>query len=94
VVVDGTVDGPIQLSQGLLTIAEKGIVNGNVNVRETIVHGALTGNLQARDRVKITPTGSVVGDLTTGRIVIDDGGQYKGTIAIGDQDGMSSAAKA
>jgi len=94
VVVDGIVDGPVKLSDGLLTIAEKGTVNGDVAVRETIVHGTLTGNLQARDRVKITRTGSVSGDLTTGRIVIDEGGLYKGNIAIGDQQGMSSAAKA
>ncbi len=94
VVVDGTVDGPIRLSDGLLTIAEKGTVNGDVNVRETIVHGTLNGNLQARDRVKITRTGAVAGDLTTGRIVIDDGGLYKGNVAIGDQEGMSTAAKA
>lgn len=94
VVVDGIVDGPVKLSDGLLTIAEKGTVNGDVAVRETIVHGTLNGNLQARDRVKITRTGSVAGDLTTGRIVIDEGGLYKGNIAIGDQQGMTSAAKA
>lgn len=82
-IIDGTVEGPIQLQQGILTITEKGAVNGAVNARETIVHGNLNGNLQARDRIKITASGSIVGDVSTARMVIDDGGHYKGVVDIG-----------
>ncbi len=84
-VVDGIVEGPVQLAEGTLTVGEKGTVKGNVIARETVVHGTVTGNVQARDRVEIKPSGSVVGDLTTSRITIGDGAYYKGSIEIGQK---------
>ena len=81
--MDGIVEGPVKLADGTLTVGGKGTVKGDVVVRETIVHGAVTGNVQARDRVEIKQSGSVVGDLTTSRIIIDDGAHYKGSIEIG-----------
>jgi cytoskeletal protein CcmA (bactofilin family) len=82
-VVDGQIDGPISLERGVLTITEKGLVRGDVVVPELIVHGGLAGNLHARERVKITPKGSIVGDVTTARMMIEDGGYYRGAVDIG-----------
>jgi cytoskeletal protein CcmA (bactofilin family) len=47
------------------------------------------GNLRARDRIEIKKDGSVVGDLTTARIMIEDGAYFKGSIEI-DRTGSSS----
>jgi cytoskeletal protein CcmA (bactofilin family) len=33
--------------------------------------------------VKITPRGSIIGDVKTPRMTIDDGGQYEGNVDIG-----------
>ena len=82
-VVDGQIEGPVSLERGVLTITEKGLVKGDVVVPELIVHGELAGNLRARERVKITPKGSIVGDVTTGRMMIEDGGYFKGAVDIG-----------
>jgi cytoskeletal protein CcmA (bactofilin family) len=84
--VDGNVEGPIQLADGALTVGGKGTVKGDVAVRELVVHGTVTGDLQARDRLEIKASGSVVGDVMTSRIVIDDGAHYKGSIEIGWKD--------
>ena len=84
-VVDGKVEGPVRLAEGMLTVAEKGTVTGDVVARETVVHGTVTGNVQAHDRVEIKPSGSVTGDLTTSRITIADGAHYKGSIEIGQK---------
>jgi cytoskeletal protein CcmA (bactofilin family) len=40
------------------------------------------GNLRARDRIEIKKDGSVIGDLTTARIMIEDGAYFKGAIEI------------
>jgi hypothetical protein len=66
-VVEGNVEGPVQLAEGTLTVGEKGTVRGDVVVREAIIHGTVTGNVQAHDRVEIKASGSVIGDLTTSR---------------------------
>src|ERR1700691_2991545 len=81
-VIDGIIEGPVTLADGLLTIGETGTVKGNIVAREIVVHGAATGNAEARDRVAISPTGSIVGDIVTSRIVIDDGAHCKGSIEI------------
>ena len=84
-VVDGNVEGPVQLADGMLTVGETGTVKGDVIARETVVHGTVTGHIQARDRVEIKPSGSITGDLTTSRITIADGAHYKGSIEIGQK---------
>ena len=57
--------------------------------REVVVYGNVKGNLGARDRIEIKKDGSVVGDLTTARIMIEDGAYFKGSIEI-DKAGDSS----
>jgi len=47
-----------------------------------VVYGTVKGNLRARDRIEIKKDGSVVGDLTTARIMIEDGAYFKGSIEI------------
>ncbi|HXA56517.1 MAG TPA: polymer-forming cytoskeletal protein [Candidatus Acidoferrum sp.] len=82
-VLDGTVDGPIKLLDGSLTIGKSGGVQGNVAAKDVIIHGSVTGNVEAQNRVEIKPTGSITGDIATSRIVIDDGARCKGSIEIG-----------
>jgi len=80
--VNGIVEGPIQLGEKILTVGPSGKLIANVVAREVIVFGEVKGNLVARDRIQIKKEGSVVGDLTTGRIVIEDGANFKGSIEI------------
>ena len=82
-VVDGIVEGPIQLTRGRLTVGGNGKVTGSVSARDVLVHGTVTGNLQATDRVEIKPSSSVVGDVATARMVIDEGALYGGSLEIG-----------
>jgi len=39
-------------------------------------------NLHAQDRIEIKKDGSVTGELTTARIIIEDGAYFKGAIEI------------
>ena len=71
--VEGIVEGPIQLGDGMLTVGAAGKITADVLAREVIVYGKLEGNLTARDRIQIKNVGSVVGDLATARIIIEDG---------------------
>jgi cytoskeletal protein CcmA (bactofilin family) len=80
--VDGDVEGPIQLTDGKLTVGASGTITADVEAREVIVYGSVKGNLRARDRIEIKKEGSVVGDLLTARIIIEDGAKFKGSIEI------------
>jgi len=59
-----------------------------------VVYGSVKGNLRAKDRIEIKKDGSVNGDLTTARIMIEDGAYFKGSIEIdksGEKESGGSA---
>lgn len=91
-VVDGIVDGPIQLAGCSLTVGEKGKVTGDIAAREVVVQGSVTGNVQASDRVEIKASGSIAGDIATARIIINDGAHFKGSIEIGTKPPVTAPA--
>jgi cytoskeletal protein CcmA (bactofilin family) len=80
--IDGKVNGPISLHGRRLTVGRTADLNTEVTAGEVIVYGKVTGNLNARDRVEIKKDGSVFGDITTVRISIEDGADFKGRIEI------------
>jgi cytoskeletal protein CcmA (bactofilin family) len=80
--VDGTVEGLIQLEPCKLTVGANAKLIGDVVAREVIVHGSIKGNLRVRDRIEIKKDGSVVGDLATSRILLEDDAYFKGSIEI------------
>jgi cytoskeletal protein CcmA (bactofilin family) len=87
--IDGTVEGLVHLEDRKLTIGGSARVTADVIAREVVVYGNVKGNLRARDRIEIKKDGSVVGDLTTARIMIEDGAYFKGSIEI-DKAGEAS----
>jgi cytoskeletal protein CcmA (bactofilin family) len=98
--IDGTVEGLVQLEDRKLTVGASAKVTADVIAREVIVYGNVKGNLRARDRIEIKKDGSVVGDLTTARISIEDGAYFKGSIEIdktgdaADDSGKASFSRA
>jgi cytoskeletal protein CcmA (bactofilin family) len=94
--IDGTVEGLVQLEDRKLTVGASAKVTADIIAREVVVYGNVKGNLRARDRIEIKKDGSVVGDLTTARIMIEDGAYFKGSIEIdktgdaGDNDSKTS----
>jgi cytoskeletal protein CcmA (bactofilin family) len=89
--IDGSVEGLVHLEDRKLTIGASARLTADVIAREVVVYGNVKGNLRARDRIEIKKDGSVVGDLTTARIMIEDGAYFKGSIEI-DKAGDSSSS--
>jgi cytoskeletal protein CcmA (bactofilin family) len=80
--IDGSVEGLIQLEDHKLTVGASAKLTADVMAREVVIYGSIKGNLRARDRIEIKKDGSAVGDLTTTRIMIEDGAYFKGSIEI------------
>jgi cytoskeletal protein CcmA (bactofilin family) len=81
-VIEGSVEGLVQLDERKLTVGASAKVTADVIAREVVVYGNVKGNLRAKDRIEIKKDGSVNGDLTTARIMIEDGAYFKGSIEI------------
>ncbi|MGB7435872.1 MAG: polymer-forming cytoskeletal protein [Candidatus Acidiferrum sp.] len=80
--IEGSVEGLVQLDERKLTVGATAKVTADVIAREVVVYGNVKGNLRAKDRIEIKKDGSVNGDLTTARIMIEDGAYFKGSIEI------------
>ena len=80
--IDGSVEGLVQLDDRKLTVGPAAKVTADIVAREVVVYGNVKGNLRAKDRIEIKKDGSVNGDLTTTRIMIEDGAYFKGSIEI------------
>lgn len=89
--IDGSVEGLIQLDERKLTVGTTAKVTADIIAREVVVYGTVKGNLRAKDRIEIKKDGSVNGDLTTARIMIEDGAYFKGSIEI-DKSSEKDAA--
>lgn len=81
-IVEGAVEGTIQLEGHKLTIGTGAKIVADIQAGEIVVYGEIRGNLHARDRIEIRKEGAVHAELTTSRIVIDDGAYFKGSIEI------------
>jgi cytoskeletal protein CcmA (bactofilin family) len=80
--LDGEVEGSIDLQEHNLTIGPHGRVRANVKAKDVIVHGKVDGNIHGTDRVELKRSAVLVGDISTQRIVIEDGAFFKGAIDI------------
>jgi cytoskeletal protein CcmA (bactofilin family) len=74
--IDGTFEGSV--ASDCLIIGMKGVVTGDVTVRQMIVGGRIIGNIRATEGVDIQHTGDVCGDILSVRLCITEGGNFDG----------------
>ena len=85
-IVDGEIEGSIELQEHRLTIGPNGKVSAGVKAREIVVLGSILGDVDAGDRIDIRKDARLVGNIKTSRIIIEDGAYFKGSIDIVKQD--------
>lgn len=78
--IEGRVEGPISFGDCHVNVGREGVVMSNVEAGEVIVRGTLQGNLTVIDRVEVHGGGSVKGDVAAGRVSIECGAYFKGSI--------------
>ena len=89
--IDGKIEGAISLGSHRVTLGPGAQILGDINSREIVVFGDVKGNLMAQDRVDVRRDATVIGDLTTSRITIEDGAHVKGVIEINWDSSRNSA---
>ena len=79
---DGEIEGTIDLRDHTLIIGPNGKIKAGVNARDLVVHGRIEGNVTATGRVELRKSCTLIGDVSTHRIAIEDGAFFKGAIDI------------
>jgi cytoskeletal protein CcmA (bactofilin family) len=79
--IDGEVEGTLVLQQRLI-VGPNGKIRASVKAKEVVVQGSIHGNVHAAEKIILRKDSTLVGDIRTSGIVIDDGAYFKGSIDI------------
>jgi cytoskeletal protein CcmA (bactofilin family) len=78
--IEGKVEGKIALPEHVLTVGLGAQVAAEIIARVVILHGSVTGNITAYERVEVKATGRMNGDLVTPKVQMSDGATFTGRL--------------
>jgi cytoskeletal protein CcmA (bactofilin family) len=88
--VDGAVRGHISMRQATLTIGPHAQIDGHIRGVGVAIQGTMRGTIVASERIELTRSADVTGDISANVIVISEGARFQGRI---DMDRRTIAAK-
>ena len=91
--LDGSIEGTVDLRDHSLIIGPNGKIKAAISSRDLVVHGRVEGNVTATGRVELRKSCTLIGDVSTQRIVIEDGAFFKGAIDIKEKTQNVEARK-
>ena len=81
-VIEGRVQGRVDLKNHHLTVGPNGVVEGEINAKQVTVVGKVNGNISATERLELADSSQVSGDLLSPRLLIQEGAQLNGNVSM------------
>jgi cytoskeletal protein CcmA (bactofilin family) len=81
--LDSDVEGLVSIGGFRLTVGPSAHLNGDIVAREAVISGEVNGDIRAADRIEILKSATIIGDITTSKIVLEEGAYFKGSVEIG-----------
>ena len=78
--IEGRVEGKLSLPEHVLTVGLGARVSAEITARVVILHGTVTGNVSASERVEIKASGTMQGDLVSPKVQMSDGATFTGRL--------------
>ena len=75
--VEGVVEGEFHMT-GAVIVADTGFVRGPISADVVRVAGKVEGDITAREHMRLEQTGTLIGDVATASLVVEDGGCLNG----------------
>ncbi len=79
-VIDGNVEGRINLPNNQVTVGADGRITAEIEAKSIIIVGQTAGNLTASERLEVQATAVVDGDIRAPRLLIEEGAVVNGKI--------------
>jgi cytoskeletal protein CcmA (bactofilin family) len=79
-IIDGRVEGTIEVHDHALTIGPAAQIQADIAARSVTIRGSVTGTITAANLVEIRETGSVEGDITSPHVSVAEGAVVHGRI--------------
>ncbi len=89
-VIEGRVEGKIDLKQHNVTIGKNGRVRADVFGNTVVVEGEVDGNLFAQQQAILRQSGAVRGNITAPRVMLEDGSRFRGSIDMESKEGAKA----
>lgn len=93
VVIDGTVNGQVNVPAQMLTVGPAGRVTADILAKTLTIMGRISGTLKAADRVDIERMAVIEGDLVAPIVTMADGATFNGTVDTRPTDAALTVAK-
>jgi cytoskeletal protein CcmA (bactofilin family) len=90
-VLEGKVEGKVDLPNNQLTVGANGSVKAEIEAKAVVVVGKVTGNIRGTDRIEIQATGIVEGDVSAPRLIVAEGAVLNGAIKMTDKAGTTAS---
>jgi cytoskeletal protein CcmA (bactofilin family) len=79
-VIQGKVEGTIELKKNELSIGSSGQVSADIHANVIKIDGEVTGDITGNEKVVISKSGHVRGNIVAPRVTLEDGAIFKGSI--------------
>ena len=91
--IQGKIDGSVLLKEHAVTVGPEGEVKADIGARVITVEGKVEGNLSAQEQVILRSSARVQGNISSPRVVLEDGARFRGGVDMGESAGGAAAAQ-
>ena len=91
-VIEGQVEGKVDLPNNQLTVGANGKVKAEIHAKGIVVVGHVEGNIFGLERIEIQATGRVEGDVSAPKLVVAEGAQINGAVQMSQKGNRSATA--
>lgn len=78
--IQGHVEGTIDLKGNNLTVGRQGVLKANVLAKTISIEGTVEGDIFGQERIAILSSSNVKGNLVADRVTLEDGAKFRGSI--------------
>lgn len=88
--IQGKVEGTVELGSHEVSVGQSGKVAADITAKVVRIDGEVAGDIRGHEKVVISKSGNVRGNIVAPRVTLEDGAIFKGSI---DMDPGDEGAK-
>ncbi len=87
--IEGKVEGTIDLKSNVVSVGPSGRVKADITAKIVNIEGEVAGDISGNEKVVISKSGNVKGNIVAPRVTLEDGAIFKGSIDMDPGDGAA-----
>jgi len=84
--IEGKVSGTITAKDHEVTVGQSGELKADISAKIVRIEGKIEGDISGGEKVIISKSGNVLGNIDAPRVTLEDGAKFKGSIEMNPDD--------